>query len=285
MNVSQKRSLIEPGINTFPAVGRQCELLGLSRSAYYYEPRVWDERELAIMRALDELHMDHPYFGYRRLTSHLDACLSKDYLPVNEKMVRRLLQLMAIETLYPKPNLSKRNQEHKVFPYLLRQVPIREKRQVYSTDITYVPMAKGFMYLTAVIDWFTRFVLSWRISNTLSTDFCLEAVEEAFSKYGKPQVFNTDQGSQYTSKEFVALILGNDVRFSMDGKGRALDNVYIERFWRSVKQEYVYIFVPESGQELHNGLEKYFDFYNFKRKHQSINDQIPGKLFLDQNRP
>jgi len=282
MNVSQKRSLIEPGISTFPAIGRQCELLGLSRAAYYYEPVVCDERELAIMRALDELHMDHPYFGYRRLTSHLDACISVDYLPVNEKMVRRLLQVMAIETLYPKRNLSKRNQEHKVFPYLLRHVPIREKRQVYSTDITYIPMAKGFMYLTAVIDWFTRFVLSWRISNTLSTDFCLEVVEEAFSKYGKPQVFNTDQGSQYTSKEFVSLILSNDVKFSMDGKGRALDNVYIERFWRSLKQEYVYIFVPESGHQLHDGLKKYFEFYNFKRKHQNINDQVPGRLFLDQ---
>jgi len=283
MNVSQKRSLIEPGVSTFPAIGRQCELLGLSRAAYYYEPVVCDERELAIMRALDELHMEHPYFGYRRLTSHLDTCIAADYLPVNEKMVRRLLQVMAIETLYPKRNLSKRKQEHKVFPYLLRHVPIREKRQVYSTDITYIPMAKGFMYLTAVIDWFTRFVLSWRISNTLSTDFCLEVVEEAFSKYGKPQVFNTDQGSQYTSKEFVSLILSNDVKFSMDGKGRALDNVYIERFWRSLKQEYVYIFVPESGHQLHDGLKKYFEFYNFKRKHQNLNDQVPGRLFLDQN--
>jgi putative transposase len=197
-------------------------------------------------------------------------------------MVRRLLQVMAIETLYPKRNLSKRKQEHKVFPYLLRHVPICEKRQVYSTDITYIPMAKGFMYLTAVIDWFTRFVLSWRISNTLSTDFCLEVVEEAFSKYGKSQVFNTDQGSQYTSKEFVSLILSNDVKFSMYGKGRALDNVYIERFWRSLKQEYVYIFVPESGHQLHDGLKKYFEFYKFKRKHQNINDQVPGRLFLDQ---
>lgn len=281
MNADQKRSLVEPDISAFPPIGRQCELLGLSRSGYYYEPVVCSARELAIMRALDELHLEHPYFGYRRLTSHLDTCLSCDYLPVNEKMVRRLLQIMDIETLYPKPNLSKRNQEHKVFPYLLRQVPIREKRQVYSTDITYIPMARGFMYLTAVIDWFTRFVLSWRISNTLNVDFCLEAVQEAFSKYGKPQVFNTDQGSQYTSKEFVNLILDNQVKFSMDGKGRALDNVFIERFWRSVKYEYVYIFVPDSGLELHKGLDKYFDFYNFKRKHQHINDQTPGRLFLD----
>lgn len=280
MNVSQKRLLIEPVGQGLPGIARQCDLVCLPRSTYYYEPATCDERELAIMRALDELNLEHPYFGYRRLTSHLDTCLSIEYLPVNEKMVRRLLQIMAIETLYPKRNLSKRNQEHKVFPYLLRHVPIREKRQVYSTDITYIPMAKGFMYLTAVIDWFTRFVLSWRISNTLNTDFCLEVVEEAFTKYGKPQVFNTDQGSQYTSKEFVSLIQGNGVKLSMDGKGRALDNVYIERFWRSTKQEYVYIFVPESGLELYKGLEKYFDFYNFKRKHQSLNDQMPGTLFL-----
>ncbi len=281
MSVGQKRLLLEADTNMFPPVGRQCELLGFSRSAYYYEPAVCSERELAIMRALDELHTAHPYFGYRRLTSHLDTCLSKSYLPVNEKMVHRLLQVMAIETLYPKANLSKRNQEHKVFPYLLRKVPIREKRQVYSTDITYIPMARGFMYLTAVIDWFTRFVLSWRISNTLSSDFCLDVVEEAFSKYGKPQIFNTDQGCQYTSAEFVTLILGNHIKFSMDGKGRALDNIFMERCWRSVKQEYVYIFVPESGRELYTGLEKYFDFYNFKRKHQALNDQVPAALFLN----
>lgn len=280
MSVSQRRLLIEADAAGFPSIGRQCELLGISRSSYYYEAAQCDERELAIMRALDELHLEHPYFGYRRLTSHLDACLSKDYLPVNEKMVRRLLQIMAVDTLYPKRNLSKRNQQHKVFPYLLRRVPIIEKRQVYSTDITYIPMAKGFMYLTAVIDWFTRFVLSWRISNTLNTDFCLEVVDEAFSRYGKPQVFNTDQGCQYTSEEFAKLILGNGIKFSMDGKGRALDNVYIERFWRSLKQEYVYIFVPESGMDLYNGLAKYFDFYNFKRKHQSINNQVPASIFI-----
>lgn len=285
MNVSQKRLLVEPQQDGFPPISRQCELLGLSRSAYYYEPAVCSERELAIMRALDELHLDHPYFGYRRLTSHIDSCLSMDYMPVNEKMVRRLLRIMDIETLYAKPNLSKRNQEHKVFPYLLRHVPIREKRQVYSTDITYIPMAKGFMYLTAVIDWFSRFILSWRISNTLDAAFCLEAVEEAFTKYGKPQVFNTDQGCQYTSKEFVALILDNNIKFSMDGKGRALDNVFIERFWRSIKQEYVYIFVPESGLDLYKGVENYLQFYNFKRKHQNINDQIPGNLFLNSIEP
>lgn len=263
------------------SIGQQCDLLGLPRSTYYYEPVLCSGRDLTIMRALDELHLEHPFFGYRRLTSHLECCLSADYLPVNSKKVRRLLQIMAIETLYPKRDLSKRNPGHKVFPYLLRRVPIVHKRQVYSTDITYIPMAKGFMYLTAVIDWFTRFVLAWRISNTLSTDFCLEVVEEAFTKHGKPLIFNTDQGCQYTSKEFVSLILGNQVRLSMDGKGRALDNVFIERLWRSAKQEFVYIFVPESGRELHDGLSKYFDFYNYKRKHQSLNNRTPSQLFLE----
>lgn len=190
------------------------------------------------------------------------------------------MRMMDIETLYPKRDLSRRNPDHKVFPYLLRQVPIVHNRQVYSTDITYIPMAKGFMYLTAVIDWFSRFVLAWRISNTLSTDFCLEVVEEAFTKYGKPRIFNTDQGSQYTSKEFVSLILGNQVSLSMDGKGRALDNVFIERLWRSTKQEHVYIFVHESGRQLHDGLTRYFDFYNYRRKHQSLNDQTPSQIFL-----
>ena len=255
---------------------------GFKTVSYYYvpEPVLVCERDLAIMRAMDELHMDYPFFGYRRLTTHLEYCLSSTYLPVNSKKVRRLMGIMDIHALYPKPNLSKRNAEHKVFPYLLRNVPITHNRQVYSTDITYIPMAKGFMYLTAVIDWHSRFILAWRLSNTLTTDFCLQVVQEAFDKYGKPDIFNTDQGSQYTSKDFVALINDNNIRFSMDGKGRALDNIFIERAWRTTKQEYVYIHVPDTGLELHKGLSQFFDFYNFKRKHQSLNDLTPSQIFL-----
>lgn len=266
------------------SISRQCELLGLSRSSYYYEPQLaYSDIDILIMNALDELHTNHPYYGYRRLCTHLPDVLSTEnqsILPVNTKKIRRLMNIMGLETLYPKKNLSKRNPEHKVFPYLLRGVPITHNRQVYSTDITYIPMAKGFMYLTAVIDWFSRFVLAWRISNTMSVDFCLQVVQDAFDQYGKPEIFNTDQGSQYTSLAFKDLILGNDIKFSMDGRGRALDNAICERQWRSVKQEYVYIFAPENGMELHKGLSQFYNHYNFKRRHQGINDKTPSQVFL-----
>ena len=167
-----------------------------------------------------------------------------------------------------------------MFPYLLRHVPITHIRQVYSTDITYIPMAKGFMYLTAVVDWYSRFVLAWRLSNTLNADFCPQVVQEAFEKHGKPAIFNTDQGSQYTSKDFVNLIKDHNVRLSMDGKGRALDNVYIERIWRSTKQGHVYIYVHETGSDLYKGLSQYYEFYNFKRRHQALIHQTPSQLFL-----
>lgn len=237
------------------------------------------ERDLAIMRAIDELHLDYPFFGYRRLASHLEYCLSMDYMPVNTKMIRRLMKIMDIQPLYPKRNLSKRHPDHQVFPYLLRNVPITHIRQVYSTDITYVPMAKGFMYLTAVIDWYSRFILAWRLSNTLNTDFCLQVVQEAFDNYGTPEIFNTDQGCQYTSKDFVNLIKDHKVKFSMDGKGRALDNVFIERAWRNTKQEHIYIYAHETGADLHKGLDQYYKFYNYKRKHQSLNDRTPSEIF------
>lgn len=266
-------------------IQRQCELLGLTRSTYYYEPILVDnQRELALMGAIDRLHTSFPFFGYRRMLAHLSQELTEaenlHFLPANSKMIRRMMEKMNILTIYPKKNLSKRNPEHQIFPYLLRNKPITHKGQVYSTDITYIQMAKGFMYLTAVIDWHSRFVLSWRLSNTLSVDFCLEVVQEAFDKYGKPEIFNTDQGSQYTSKMFIELIKDNGISFSMDGKGRALDNIFVERLWRSTKQEYVYIHVSESGQELYKGLSQYFDFYNFKRKHQSLEYKTPSQVFL-----
>ena len=179
------------------------------------------------MRAIDEIHLDYPFYGYRRMTVVLNACMDNIYLPINHKKVQRLMQIMDICTIYPKENLSKRNLEHKIYPYLLRNVPITHIKKVYSTDITYVPMAKGFMYLTAVIDWYSRYILSWRLSNTLTTDFCLDVVQEAFDKFGKPEIFNTDQGSQYTSNDFINLLQKYEVNISMDGKGRALDNIFI----------------------------------------------------------
>lgn len=279
MSMSSQRQLIDMS-NTEPlSIQRQCDLLGIARSSFYYDPVPVNERDLAVMRAIDELHLEYPFFGYRRLASHLEYCLSIDYMPVNTKMIRRLMKIMDIQTLYPKRNLSKRHPDHQVFPYLLRNVPITHVRQVYSTDITYVPMAKGFMYLTAVIDWHSRFILAWRLSNTLNTDFCLQVVQEAFDNYGTPEIFNTDQGSQYTSKDFVDLIKDHKVKFSMDGKGRALDNVYIERAWRNTKQEHIYIYAHETGIDLHKGLSQYYHFYNYKRKHQSLNDMTPNQIF------
>lgn len=232
------------------------------------------------MRAIDEIHLDYPFYGYRRMTVVLNACMDNIYLPINHKKVQRLMQIMDICTIYPKENLSKRNLEHKIYPYLLRNVPITHIKKVYSTDITYVPMAKGFMYLTAVIDWYSRYILSWRLSNTLTTDFCLDVVQEAFDKFGKPEIFNTDQGSQYTSNDFINLLQKYEVNISMDGKGRALDNIFIERFWRTIKREHIYLFAYENGANLYKGLSQYFDFYNNKRFHQALNYKTPNQIFI-----
>lgn len=231
------------------------------------------------MRAIDELHLDFPFYGYRRMTVVLNDCLDKVYLPINCKKVRRLMKIMDIRTIYPQKNLSKRDKEHTIYPYLLRNVPITHNKKVYSTDITYVPMAKGFMYLTAVIDWHSRYILSWRLSNTLTTDFCIEVVREAFDKFGKPEIFNTDQGSQYTSNAFIDLLQKSEVKISMDGKGRAIDNIFIERFWRTIKREHIYLHAHENGADLYKGLSQYFDFYNNKRFHQSLKYKTPNQIF------
>lgn len=262
-------------------------MLSLSRSTYYYQPIPASDWDLRLMRALDELHLDYPFYGYRRMTRELNDLFSDAEnaieaanLPINTKKVRRLMQLLDIATIYPKANLSKRDKEHKIYPYLLRHVSITKRKQVYSTDITYVPMAKGFMYLVAVIDWYSRFILSWRISNTLTTDFCIEAVKEAFEKYGTPEYFNTDQGAQFTANDFIEMLKNAEVKISMDGKGRALDNIFIERFWRTIKREHIYLYVYENGAELYKGLSQYFEFYNQKRKHQALNYKTPNQIFL-----
>lgn len=233
------------------------------------------------MRAIESLHWDYPFFGYRRICSHLANVIDAKYLPVNDKKIRRLMRLMDLKTIYPKENLSKRNLAHKIFPYLLRNVALTHIRQIYSTDITYIPMKKGFLYLTAVIDWYSRMILSWRLSNTLSVDFCLEVVEEAFEKYGKPDIFNTDQGSQYTSNLFIDLLQKNEVKISMDGKGRATDNIYIERFWRTIKTEHIYLYDYESVKELYKGVSQFIEFYNSIRKHQSLNNATPKQIFFN----
>ncbi len=222
------------------------------------------------MRIIDEIYTNFPFYGSRRMVIELE----RRSFHVNRKRVQRLMRLMRIEAIYPKPKLSQRNSEHKVYPYLLRNILIDHPNQVWSTDITYIPMQDGFMYLTAVIDWYSRYILSWRISNTLDNDFCIEALDEALSQ-GLPDIFNTDQGVQFTSKKFTKRLTDVDVKISMDGKGRALDNIFVERFWRTVKYENIYLKDYRNGKELYHGLEEYFSFYNTQRPHQSLGYRVP----------
>jgi putative transposase len=262
--------MVEPS-NRGLSVRRQCELLGLNRSTYYYQPCGESTENLALMRRLDELHMERPCFGSRMLSK---------YLGIGRERTRRLMRQMGIEAIYPKPRTTQRNQEHKVFPYyLLRDLRIERCDQVWSTDITYVPMDHGFMYLTAVIDWYSRYVISWRISNSLDGHFCREALEEALSGSRQPEIFNTDQGCQYTSVAFTSLLQDHGIRISMDGRGRALDNVFIERLWRTVKYEHIYLWDYTTPWQLETGLEEYFGFYCHRRLHSSLNYRTPAAVY------
>ena len=256
------------------SVSRQCELLGLSRSSYYFTPAMESAENLALMALIDEEYTDHPFRGSRGLT----AWLRREGHPVNRKRVRRLMRLMGLEAVYPKPRLSVGGAGHQVYPYLLRGVAIKRVNQVWSTDITYIPMPNGYMYLTAVIDWHSRYVLSWRLSNTLDGEFCVEALEEAL-RQGCPEVFNTDQGVQFTSAAFTGRVQSAGAQVSMDGKGRCLDNVFVERLWRTVKYEYVYLWRPEAVPALTAGLRTYFGYYNERRSHQSLGNQTPAEVY------
>jgi putative transposase len=258
------------------SIAHQCELLSVCRSSYYYEPRPESELNLLLMRILDELHLQHPFAGSRMLTSFL---CRRGY-EVNRKRVQRLMVLMDIEAHYPRKNASKPHPEHRVFPYLLRNVDIVRPNQVWSADITYLPVRGGFLYLMAVIDWFSRAVLSWELSNSLAGDFCCSALEKALGAYGRPTIFNTDQGAQFTARTFVDILLGNNIQVSMDGRGRALDNVFIERLWRTVKYEEVYIRDYGSGREASANLSRYFSFYNTERPHSSLAGATPFEVYL-----
>jgi putative transposase len=256
------------------SVSQQCALLGLSRSSYYYQPATESAENLALMALLDEEYTAHPFRGSRGMT----AWLKRQGHAVNRKRVQRLLRLMGLEAVYPKPRLSVGGAGHKVYPYLLRNVVIERVNQVWSTDITYIPLPNGFMYLTAVLDWHSRYVLSWRLSNTLDVDFCLEALEEALCQ-GCPEVFNTDQGVQFTSAAFTGRLESAGAKVSMDGRGRCLDNVFVERLWRTVKYEYVYLWRPEAVPALAAGLTTYFGYYNEQRSHQSLADRTPAEVY------
>jgi putative transposase len=261
------------------SVRQQCDLLELNRSSFYYEPTEADPEDLQLMERIDRLHTESPFYGSRKLAVEL----STPKVPVNRKRVQRLMRLMGLEALYCRPKTTVPNRCHKVYPYLLRDVKLERPNQVWSADITYIPMSSGFMYLAATIDWFSRFVVSWKLSNTLDGLFCQEMLEEALSQ-GKPDVFNTDQGVQFTANAWTTRLENEGVSVSMDGKGRCMDNIFVERLWRSVKYEYAYPCRPESVLRLEQGLRDYFRFYNQKRIHQSLDYQTPAEVHQTQNR-
>jgi len=256
-------------------ITRQCELLSLHRSTVYYRPQDVSERDLKLMRRIDEMHLKRPFYGSRRIRDWLQD----EGHDINRKRVQRLMRQMGIRALYPQPRTSKPGKDHKIYPYLLRDLVIDRPNQVWATDISYIPMAKGFVYLVAVIDWYSRKVLSWRLSNSMDTDFCVDALEEALGRYGCPDIFNTDQGAQFTSEAFTDVLKEAGIDISMDGKGRWIDNVFVERLWRSVKYEEVYLKAYETVAEARAGIDTYFQFYNSERRHQSMNRQTPDQVY------
>lgn len=245
---------------------RQCQLLSLNRSTVYYQPKPVSDEDLKLMRRIDEMHLKRPFYGSRRLRDWL----WEEGHDINRKRVQRLMQQMGIQALYPKKGTSRPGQGHKIYPYRLKGLVIDRPNQVYCADITYIPMAKGFVYLVAVMDWYSRKVLSWRLSNTMDSDFCVEALEEAINRYGAPEIFNTDQGAQFTSEAFTGVLKAANVKISMDGKGRWVDNVFVERLWRSLKYEEIYLRAYESVTEARSRIGAYMAFYNRERKHQSL---------------
>jgi putative transposase len=268
--VAQRRTLIEA--EDEPSIRRQCELLEISRTAYYYEPCPETAENLELMRRLDELHLENPVYGSRRLT----VMLHREGRAVNRKRVSRLLRLMGIEAIYPRRSLSQPGEGHEIFPYLLKDVEINGPNQVWCSDITYIPMQHGFMYLVAVMDWWSRYVLSWGLSNTMEAEFCIRAWEHALAEAGQaPLISNTDQGSQFTSPGFIDAVQSAGVEVSMDGRGRWIDNRFIERLWRSVKYEDVYLNDYGDGLSANRGLRQWFERYNRARPHQALDDATP----------
>ena len=248
----------------------------VNRSTFYYTPKPENAENLELMRLMDEQYLEHPSSGSRTMR----RCLEKKDYTINRKRVQRLMRIMGIEAIYPKPKTSIPHPAHKVYPYLLRGMTIDIPNKVWAADITYVPMAKGFMYLVAIMDWHSRKVLSWELSNTQDSDLCVSALEEAISKFGKPEIFNTDQGSQFTSEKFTGKLKSHDIKISMDGKGRCIDNVFIERLWWSVKYQYLYLWAFENGLELKKGLRKWLEYYNQERSHQALNERTPDEVYF-----
>ena len=259
-------------------LARQAGALGVSRSSLYYAPRPVSAADLALMRRMDELHLDYPFAGSRMLRDLLVA----EGFKVGRLHVATLMKRMGIEALYRRPNTSKPAPGHKIYPYLLGKLPVTRPNQVWAMDITYIPMARGFVYLAAVVDWFSRRVLSWRLSITMEAAFCIEALEEALAHYGGPEIFNTDQGSQFTSHDFTSVLLKNDIAISMDGKGAWRDNVFVERLWRSIKYEEVYLRAYDSVAEARASIGRYLTFYNGRRPHSSLDRKTPDQAYFTQ---
>jgi putative transposase len=263
--------------NSKLSLKRQCALLNLPRSTAYYRPAELSEADHTLMRSIDELHLQYPFAGSRMLRD----LLRQARYTIGRRHVRTLMRKMGIEALYRRPNTSRRREGNLIYPYLLRDLPVVRPNQVWACDITYIPMRRGFAYLIVVIDWFSRRVLSWRLSNTLTTDFCIEAVEEAMDRYGRPEMFNTDQGSQFTSAEFTGLLIANGIRISMDGKGCWRDNVFVERLWRTIKYEQVYLHAYGSMDDAKMHLKEYLEFYNSIRPHQSLDGRTPDAVYYE----
>ena len=274
MSHGRRAETVDPKHSELSIV-RQCELLKISRSLYYYEPKGEGELNLNLMRRIDEQFLETPFYGSRQMARHL----RRQGYPIGRKRIRRLMRKMGISAIYQTPRTSKPHPEHKIYPYLLRNVSITRPDHAWCADITYIPMRRGFLYLVAIMDWASRSVLAWRLSNSMDPSFCVEALEEAIARHGKPQIFNTDQGSQFTSYEFMRVLKDHGIAISMDGKGRWMDNVFIERLWRSLKYECVYLYDFQTGSEAREGIGRWIDFYNHERPHSSLGDSTPMEMY------
>ena len=276
MSPARRRELVDRRHRHLSVV-RQCQLMGVSRSSLYYRAKGTSQQDLSLMRELDRHYLETPFYGSRRMR----ASLERQGMPVSRKRVQRLMRLMGLRAIYRQPRTSQRAPERRVYPYLLRDLAITRPNQVWAADITYLPMARGVLYLVVIMDWHSRYVVAWRLSNTLETGFCAEALSEALNQ-GTPDLFNTDQGSQFTSHEFTQILRGLSVRISMDGRGRYQDNIFVERLWRTVKYEEVYLKAYANGLEAHRGLREYLRFYNERRPHQALGYRTPAEVFYGQ---
>jgi putative transposase len=284
MSVDRRREAIEPDHPDL-SIARQCELVSIARSTFYRRPAPETPLNLALMRSIDEQFLETPWYGSRQMTRHLRRA---GHDGVGRKRVRRLMRRMGLVPIYQRPRTTEPNPEHRIYPYLLRDMAIDRPNRVWCADITYMPMRRGFLYLVAVMDWASRKALSWRISNTMDVAFCVDALEEAMACFGKPDIFNTDQGSQFTSSGFTAVLSAAGVRISMDGRGRWMDNVFIERLWRSLKYECVYLYAFETGSELRARLAKWIGYYNARRPHSSLGGRTPDEAYTvacEENEP